>query len=244
MSADAKTTTPLPYVLLVLTFTTGLVDAVSFLGLGRVFTALMTGNVVFTAFAFAGADGLSASHSLAALGAFLVGAAIGGRVARRASGRSGREWLGRSAVLEVLLVVSAASVGLLYPFPDRGPEWALYVIVALLSTAMGLRNATVLKLGLPDLKTTVLTLTLTGIAADSPLGGGQNPRLGWRLASVTTLGAGGLVGALTYFAMGIAVPLFGMAVLVALATTWYATHPSSLEPVGGRRVTNARVADS
>src|SRR2546428_6803381 len=71
----------LPQLLLVLTVTTGLIDAVSVLGLGRVFTANMTGNVVFLGFALARVPGFSLVRSLAALAAFLVGAVIGGRLA-------------------------------------------------------------------------------------------------------------------------------------------------------------------
>jgi uncharacterized membrane protein YoaK (UPF0700 family) len=63
----------LPFVLLGLTATTGIVDAVSFLALGHVFTANMTGNVVFLGFAVAGAQGLSVARSGAALAAFLGG---------------------------------------------------------------------------------------------------------------------------------------------------------------------------
>src|SRR5216684_2520797 len=70
----------LPLVLLGLTATTGVVDAVSYLALGHVFTANMTGNVVFLGFAAAGAPGLSPARSGAALLAFVVGAAIGGRI--------------------------------------------------------------------------------------------------------------------------------------------------------------------
>jgi hypothetical protein len=40
--------------LMVLTFITGLVDAVSYIGFGRVFVANMTGNVVLLGFAAAG----------------------------------------------------------------------------------------------------------------------------------------------------------------------------------------------
>src|SRR5438094_3667524 len=61
---------PLPWVLSVLTVTTGLVDAVSVLGLGRVFTANMTGNVVFQAFAAAGVPGFSIARAVMALGDF------------------------------------------------------------------------------------------------------------------------------------------------------------------------------
>src|SRR5260370_42635400 len=75
----------LMFSLLALTFVTGLVDAVSVLGLGRVFMANMTGNVVFLGFAAAGAPGLSFLRSSAALAAFFLGAVIGGRLAARSS---------------------------------------------------------------------------------------------------------------------------------------------------------------
>src|SRR2546428_7484271 len=76
----------LPLLLLLLTVTTGLIDAVSVLGLGRVFTANMTGNVVFLGFALARVPGFSLVRSLAALAAFLAGAVIGGRLALRPRG--------------------------------------------------------------------------------------------------------------------------------------------------------------
>src|SRR5262249_59224931 len=66
-------------VLLALTFVTGIVDAVSYLGLGHVFTANMTGNVVLLGFAVAGASGLSVTRSSLSLVAFLAGAVCGGR---------------------------------------------------------------------------------------------------------------------------------------------------------------------
>jgi len=77
---------PLTRALLVLTFTTGLIDAVSYLALGRVFTANMTGNIVLLGFAFAGARGLSISRSSVALIVFLTGAVAGGRLASGVSG--------------------------------------------------------------------------------------------------------------------------------------------------------------
>src|SRR5439155_9814039 len=86
MSAAAPTASlrhPLPQTLLVLTFTTGIVDAVSFLGLGHVFTANMTGNVVLLGFGIAGAGGLPIAAPFASLGAYILGAVAGGRIARR-----------------------------------------------------------------------------------------------------------------------------------------------------------------
>ena len=69
----------LPPLLLGLTFVTGLVDAFSYLLLGHVFVANMTGNVVFLGFAIAGANGFSIPASLVALGSFALGALIGGK---------------------------------------------------------------------------------------------------------------------------------------------------------------------
>src|SRR3989454_8701568 len=79
----------LPLLLLVLTVTTGLIDAVSVLGLGRVFTANMTGNVVFLGFALARVPGFSAVRALAEHDSFHTGAVIGGRLAIRATGSRG-----------------------------------------------------------------------------------------------------------------------------------------------------------
>src|SRR6266576_5917342 len=78
-SAAASLRHPLPRALLVLTLTTGLVDAVSYLGLGRVFTANMTGNIVLLGFGVAGSGGLPVVAPIVSLGFFLLGAG-GGRV--------------------------------------------------------------------------------------------------------------------------------------------------------------------
>src|SRR6478609_4172096 len=126
--------------LLLLTATTGLIDAVAFLGLGRVFTANMTGNVVFLAFAIAGAKGLSISASALALLCFLAGALGGGRLAAAMDPRSRRQWLVIATSAETLLlagaVVAAIGVPVNGTFAQRAP------IVALTAAAMGIRNAT------------------------------------------------------------------------------------------------------
>src|SRR3954471_14297728 len=81
---------PLPPLLLGLTLVTGLVDAFSYLLLGHVFVANMTGNVVFLGFSLAGASGFSATSSLLALAAFVAGAVLGGRLTRLLRGHRGR----------------------------------------------------------------------------------------------------------------------------------------------------------
>src|SRR3954453_5904690 len=78
---------PLARGLLVLTFSTGLVDAVSYLGLGRVFTANLTGNIVLLGFGIAGSGGLPVVAPLVSLAAFLVGSTAGGVLAARTGDR-------------------------------------------------------------------------------------------------------------------------------------------------------------
>jgi hypothetical protein len=71
-----------------------------------------------------------------------------------------------------------------------------YVVIGLLAARLGLQNATVRCLAVPDVATAVLTLSLTGLAADSWLAGGHSPRVGRRLAAVGLMAAGALAGAL------------------------------------------------
>jgi uncharacterized membrane protein YoaK (UPF0700 family) len=185
----------LPPVLLGLTAVTGLVDAVSYLALGHVFTANMTGNVVFLGFAVAGAPGLSVMRSGMAVVAFFAGAVIGGRMAARMGvGRRGR-WTGAAFGAEAALFLAATTVALGYVSGLSNEPARLHTVIVLTGLAMGIRNATVRKLAVPDLTTTVLTLTLTGLAADSGLAGGRNQ--GWerRAASIGAMFAGAAVGA-------------------------------------------------
>src|ERR1044072_3737472 len=90
----------LPFILLVLTAVTGIVDAVSYLGVGRVFTANMTGNIVLLAFAASGAPGLSVARSMSALASFFVGAVAGGRMASSIGAASRNRWISSAFGLE------------------------------------------------------------------------------------------------------------------------------------------------
>lgn len=182
---------PLPVLLLVMTTATGLVDAVSVLGLGRVFVANMTGNVVFLGFAVAGAPGFALAASLAALGGFLVGALAGGALVS-ARGHHRGHLLRDAALIETVLMVAA----LVLLLPVTGPPGSALasVVAALAAIALGLQNSAVRRLGVPDLTTTVLTMTLTGIAADVRSAG--RPVVTRRVLAVATMFLGALVGAL------------------------------------------------
>src|SRR2546422_1989083 len=216
----------LPTLLLVLTTTTGVIDAVSVLGLGRVFTANMTGNIVFLGFALAGVPGFSRPRSLAALAAFLVGAVIGGRLGVHLEG-SQRRWLFAVAVVESSLLFAAALAAHGYDGETLAPVARLYALIALTALAMGIRNATVRRLAVPDLTTTVLTLTLTGLAADSWLAGGGNPRWRRRVASVAAMLGGAVVGGLLVLrgGRGLALPLVLTGAITLIATLVYVYIP-------------------
>ncbi|MFB7363586.1 YoaK family protein [Streptomyces hydrogenans] len=184
---------PLPPLMLVLTVVTGLVDAVSYLGLGRVFVANMTGNVVFLGFALAGAAGLSASASVVSLAAFLAGALTGGRFGVRFAAHRGRLLCSAMAVQAVLF---AGALGATLTGNEPVGSAVRYTLIVLLGLAMGLQNAVARRLGVPDLTTTVLTGTLTGLAADSGPAGGAPLRPARRILSVLAMFLGALVGTL------------------------------------------------
>jgi uncharacterized membrane protein YoaK (UPF0700 family) len=184
---------PLPPLLLALTVVTGLVDAFSYLVLGHVFVANMTGNVVFLAFGLAGASGFSIAASLVALGAFSLGALAGGRLGTELGVHRGR-LLAVTGAVQACLVLAAVGIAATAGAPGSGV--ARYVLIVLLGLATGAQNATARKLAVPDLTTTVLTLTITGMFADGRLAGGTASRIGRRLLSTLAMFLGGLVGAL------------------------------------------------
>jgi uncharacterized membrane protein YoaK (UPF0700 family) len=214
---------------------TGVVDAVSILALGRVFVANMTGNVVFAAFALVGAPGFSLSASLFALAGFLVGAYAGGVLITR-SGRDRGLLLRAGCAVElafgvVALALAAASgdpgathgtIGLI------GGEFSGEVtdaLAALLAIAMGVQNAVARRLAVPDMTTTVLTMTLTGVGADIRAIFGEEGRAGGaaRIAARAALGrrllavAAMVIGALAGASLALRVsPLSALALAAAL----------------------------
>jgi uncharacterized membrane protein YoaK (UPF0700 family) len=202
----------LPRVFLALTVVTGLVDAASYLRLGHVFVANMTGNIVFLGFALAGARGLSVPASLAAIAAFLVGGIVGGSIANRATG----ERLRTIRVSVALQSVGVASAAVLSGIVGTPGEAARYALIALLAVAMGVQNAVARRIAVPDLTTTVLTMTLTGVAADSRLAGGDGSRIGRRGVAVAMMLGGAFAGALLVLHVALWAPLAAAAALLVL----------------------------
>jgi len=209
---------PLPLILVILTVVSGVVDAVSILGLGRVFVANMTGNVVFIGFALAGAAGFSLVASLAALAGFLVGAGGGGWLIGRPNWRRGT-LLGNCIGIELALLVATA---LMSAFSgDHLDAGVRDGIAALAAVAMGLQNSVARRLAVADLTTTVLTMTLTGIASDLRTGH-RGLVLARRLLAVASMLVGAIGGALLVLHVSTAAGLTlaaGLLAVAGLATT-------------------------
>ena len=128
------------------------------------------------------------------------------------------------AVSEAILLFAAAVLSIGFNSATGSDSARLYIIVALLALAMGLRSAVVRKLGVADLTTTLLTLTMTGILSESSAAGGKNPRIARRVAAVVLLFVGALLGAVL-LRIDLSIPLFVGGACVLILGFW--THFTS-----------------
>ena len=215
----------LPPLLVGLTVITGLVDAFSYLTLGHVFVANMTGNVVFLAFALAGVGGFSVVTSLVAVGAFILGALAGGLFRSRLSSQLHRQLAVATGTQLILLVAAVILSAIAGGSPQDGLRYGL---VAVLAVAMGIQNATARGLAVPDLTTTVLTLTITGIAADTRAAGGTGSRAGRRLISIAAMLGGALVGAVLIIRGQVTAVLVIALILLAVVTAGTRLAPAAI----------------
>lgn len=214
--------------MLALTFTTGIADAIGYLGLDRVFTANMTGNVVILGMALAGADDLPVVGPTIALLGFVAGAAAGGLVLRAATGL----WPAR--VTTMLLIVSAAfaaCAAAMGTLDFEPPDAASSFVIVVLAAAMGCQAACARYIAVKDVTTVVVTSTLTALAYDvGSTGAAHWPR---RVAAVAAIGVGAVVGALCLRAhpsLGIGIAAV-IAAAVAVAGHLLSRTP---DPSGGR----------
>lgn len=203
--------------LLVLTALSGLIDAVTFLQLGAVFVANMTGNVVFFAFGASLKTNLPIVAPLCSLAGFLVGAAVCGRIISRCWPR-GKRWLLLSLALEIIVV--AAAGGLMQAMTSSAPR--NNIVLALLGLAMGAQNAVARQLSIKDLQTSVVTGLLTGLVAVT-LPARNNPHITRRLMAVVALVIGAFGGAWLVASFGVPVALFVAVGLLALAAAVFST---------------------
>ena len=167
----------------------------------------MTGNVVFVGFAAAGAPGFSLAASLSALAGFLAGAYAGGRIVLALQSDRGTLLLGGVA-FETLFVAAGLVVVSAVPHLNTAAESGAAAAVAV---ALGAQNAVVRALAVPDLTTTVLTMTLTGLAVDVRRGLTETSVR--RVLAVATMLGGAAIGALLVLRVG---PPAGLGAALAL----------------------------
>ena len=201
--------------MLALTFSTGVIDSVGYLGLDRVFTGNMTGNVVILGMALTGANGLPIVGPIIALVLFMAGAAVAGRVLKPIA----VGWSGRSTILFAFvgIVLTAAAVPMLVIADPLEP--VTLTVTGALGLAMGMQAGAARHIGVKDVTTVVVTSTIVGLAFDSVFGaratGHRWPR---RVLAVALIGVGAIVGALllqVHIAAGMLVAA-GITLLAAL----------------------------
>ncbi len=179
--------------MLVLTFVTGVVDAVGYLGLDRVFTGNMTGNIVILGMGVAGADELPVLGPAIALLAFTLGALGAGMVLRRAAAA----WTTR---VTALLAAGGAMLGVLavalWVLDDGYTPDEQLVIAAGTALAMGSQACVARKLAIKDMTTVVVTSTLTSWASESLVTGWRGAIWNRRLGALVLILLGAVVGAL------------------------------------------------
>lgn len=178
--------------LLILTASTGCIDAVSYLALDKVFTGNMTGNVLFIGFSIVHAGTAPLLNNVIALLGFALGSIIGGRIvgrnAQKGLPKTSRGILIGGAVLMILLAIYWLIVHSL-AFP------ALLTVTALLAVIMGAQVSAVKPVGNSDVTTIVVTNTLANLARDSRLAGGSGKNWFPRLAAIVCMGIGAAIGA-------------------------------------------------
>ncbi|MEV4916909.1 YoaK family protein [Streptomyces tirandamycinicus] len=196
---QAKRVTFLTWAMMALTVTTGMVEAVSFLALGPVFTAVQTGTMLLLSFALVGVAGLAVVPCLASVAGFTVGAALSARFESR-SRLKGHRWFREALIAESLVLAVAASVAWGIERPGEPLTAHHYTAAGLVALAMGIRNVSTLRAGVRGMPVTVTTRALAALIGGSPLavdtrlapGAGDQVR---RAVSVLAMFAGGLLGA-------------------------------------------------
>jgi uncharacterized membrane protein YoaK (UPF0700 family) len=178
--------------LLLLTFATGLADSISFLVLGHVFVANMTGNVIFLGFWLAPKSSIDLTAVVVVMPAFVSATILGGRLMRH-FGEQTRRWITTVLGTEIVLLVAMsllAGTGVL-----RYHDNTKLILIGMLTMTFGLQHSTARQFGIRELTTTVLTSTIVGLGVDSRLAGGTGAREKLRFSVVLTMCAGALVGA-------------------------------------------------
>jgi uncharacterized membrane protein YoaK (UPF0700 family) len=188
--------------------------------MGGIFTANMSGNLIFFGLAIGGGSGAQALRSLAAFAAFFVGAAVGARL-RGGLGR-GERWSRRVALALALAAVAELGLLLGWVASDGHPgSPAVYAVIVASALAMGAQTAAVRSLS--DVTTTYLTGMMTALVVDRVAGDESGPSVARRVSVVLAFVAAAAIAALLMShapASAPLVPLALMSAVVAAAWAW------------------------
>src|SRR5579871_1917433 len=211
-----------------LTFAAGVVDAVSYLGLGQIFTANMTGNVVFLGLAVGQGGLTTALRSVGALIGFSLGALLAGRFLVRP--RPSAPWPPQVTWLPGGELVCLLAFSALWTATGGEPSAnLLYVLIALSSFATGIQNAAARHLAVPGLTTTVVTTALTGFMVDLPalgISGTTQRRGAWAVVAIfsgAALGASLMIHARSFVPL---VTVAAVAIVVVEAHRIFNRNPN------------------
>jgi uncharacterized membrane protein YoaK (UPF0700 family) len=211
----ARPTTARDLMLTLLAVAAGCVDAASFLGLGQVMTAAMTGNTVLLGLALGQADAEGALRATVALAAFVAGALVGAAIVDR--GASGVVWAPAVTAALALELVVLVALALAWHVLEGGPAWSIdyrHPLIAAAGLAMGIQSAAAQRVGVPGVTTTYVTGTLTSMAARL---------VGWLRSSAATPGdRAGAVGA-PWLQASVWIAYGAGAVFAGAAYVWWPT---------------------
>jgi len=199
--------------LLILTAATGAIDGVSYLALDRVFTGNMTGNVLFIGFGLVGVEDIPVLNNLVALLTFMVGAVIASRITRR--GVDQAKVPTSSMVILVVGTVLVLALGGAWIAVGRIGTPVMIAITGLLALLLGAQAAVVKNIGIRDLSTVVVTMTMVNLSSDSRLAGGRGAAWFRRVAAIVTMGLGALASAAVTLHLGGAYALLLAGVIMA-----------------------------
>jgi uncharacterized membrane protein YoaK (UPF0700 family) len=175
--------------LLILTASTGTIDAVSYLALDHVFTGNMTGNVLFLGFALVGIPGIPLFNNAIALLGFMVGSVIGGRII----GQNPQK--GLPVTSRWVLAGGVIGLAVFWLVVGTLPQTSLLTVTTLLAAVMGAQVAAVKPVGNSDITTIVVTNTVANLARESRLAGGAGRHWLPRLGAIVAMGIGAAIGA-------------------------------------------------
>lgn len=210
--------------LLALTLVAGAVDAVSYLGLGRVFTANMTGNLVLLGLAVGQGQIPEALRSVVALLGFAAGAMLGGWVV--GAGQGGEVWPSRVTLVLAVELALLAVFQVAWVFAGANvPDGELEVLIAISAAAMGVQSAAGRRLAVAGVSTTYVTGTLTTLMAELVAMARRQPGAARWVGVLVALTVGAVVGAILMELARPIAPLLPVLVLGGVVVVARAAFP-------------------